>query len=44
MKSENQKILEKVLKFKEKLKNIFPEINFYLIDERFTTSIVDNSF
>ncbi len=44
MKWENQKILEKVHKFKEKLENIFPKINISLIDERFTTSIIDNSF
>jgi RNase H-fold protein (predicted Holliday junction resolvase) len=44
MKYENQKILEKVHKFKEKLENIFPEIKIDLVDERFTTSIVDNNF
>jgi len=37
------KTLKKTRNFKEKLKEIFPDLEVFSVDERFTTKIIDNS-
>ena len=41
---ENKKILEKVENFSQKLWEVFPELKISMVDERFTTKIIDNNF